>query len=235
MKETNYWIKIKWISKYIIVATHWAWDDINTDLLTEIVARKLWAFAIINNKFFKPTSPLRNVYPDYAEDFNRLPFLIWSNEYDWTRKKKEMNEFYCDLEECVIEAKQYSNCSKAIIIHIHWMRNDWNNWIDIWIWMNFKWRKVKSSSRLNLILWKETLSVKLANDMKDSLNRHLNSFWLFANIWENFNAQYKCFWIQYSKVIENDIFQLEICRELREEHNLDTVTGILGKVILEIF
>ncbi|EKE28956.1 MAG: hypothetical protein ACD_2C00261G0003 [uncultured bacterium (gcode 4)] len=233
--ETNYWTKITWSSKYVIVATHWAWDDINTDILALMLSEKLSASAVINKTYFKHSNSRAKTYPDFVEDFNRLPFIAWSHEYDWSKKKSPMKDFYDDLEFLASWAKKLSDNGKAVIIHLHWMRDNRSEWIDIWIWMNFKWREISLGSKLNLIIWKQTLGYDVALKMRDEFDLCLKSFWLISNIWENFSAQYKCFWIQYSKVIDNDIFQLEISRELRRDNNLRAISEMIGKVISDIF
>lgn len=230
MIQTWYWHKINWKSKYIFVAPHWAWDDINTDKLCELLAINLDWYAIINNKFFKFNNK-HNKDKNLEEDFNRLPYNwdLWA--YQWQSKKPEMKDFWSQIDTYSEEIRKNLSTS-PIIVHIHWMKTNWISQIDIWTWEFYF--KYNENSKIKKILWNTRLSQELAKKLQINLDKKL---WNNQNSTINqlFTWAFKSFGIQYWKTYDIT-FQLEIAYDLRKDiKKLEKTTKIISDSLLLTF
>jgi hypothetical protein len=121
--KTNYGFKQEGLSFFVVVAPHAAGDDLKTSAIARKIADELKAFLVVNKKFKKPEN--KKIKDDYfVEDFNNLRWGAKSQKYFWARKKKEMKEFYKDIDEYSNKARILSPFKKTVVIYIHGMKSD---------------------------------------------------------------------------------------------------------------
>jgi hypothetical protein len=125
MPRTNYGIREKGNSKFVLVTPHAAGDDLRTKELAEEIARILNASMVINEIYVQKTST-RSYQNPYVEDFNNLPWSDAQQIYLWDKRCPEMKEFYEHIKEYTEDARKYGN-GRAIIIYIHGMDDDGTN------------------------------------------------------------------------------------------------------------
>lgn len=106
----------------VIVAPHAVeGDDDHTKEIAEIMAEKLNAFCLINDKFHKPTKDDK----ENSEDFNNLP-PSEEGKYDWSKRVPEMKNFYDTLESYANQANNLreGNNKRCLVLFIHGLKHD---------------------------------------------------------------------------------------------------------------
>lgn len=252
---TNYGIKDKGKSRFIIVAPHAAGDDLRTEELAQSISEKLKAFVIINNKYIKPTNSRAKSIPNLVRDFNKLP--LKKGKYKWGEKKgsKHMKEFYDDIMESVKSIhKSYSK--KAIIVFIHGMK-DGDDEINIDIGFGVKEYKgkllgTKRTKRTDRHpdAGSNTGVVRANRECMENLKKVLSKFDLKIGIGKaeridkygkkiQFAAWSKMNGIQY--FVKNLIkipthsFQLEIASKFRKRNHLEHTSKIISKALKSVY
>ena len=124
--QTEYGAKKQSKSKFVIVATHGAKDDLMTAEIAEEIAKIMSAGFVVNTRYKRIECDLNNI-----------------KDIELNSRK---NRFYRDIDEIAEDAKQYSakehdGCEHAVIVHIHGMKNRGDHGIDIGI--GAKWNKKK--------------------------------------------------------------------------------------------
>ena len=223
--ETSYWYKVKNDSRFIIIATHAAGDDMNTWELWEIISHNLWASLVVNNKFIKRTNSRAKNFPEIVENFNNLPWNPQKMVYEWNNRKPEMKDFFSDIDQLL------ENIEKPIYIHIHWMKN-WNSSeIDVWNWSFFDF-SIKNNSKISKILWQERLpkkaAMKIVNLFQDN--------WIKATCNKMFAWCFKISAMQYFNK-QSYSLQMEFSYSLRKNYEeisrTAEITSIALKSLLE--
>ena len=241
MARTNYGIKEKGKSRFIIVAPHAAGDDLRTGKVTQNIAGQLKASLVINKKYVKRTNSKAGIKP--VRDFNRLPLI--KGVYKWGKKQgsRHMKEFYSDIMDFVKSIHQRKE--KPVIVFIHGMRNGKDK-IKIDIGFGVKEYKGKLLGTRGARKHPDAGSNKgvVRANRKDMINlkKHLNSYDLKIGIGEaerfnkngrrlQFTAWSKLNGTQYFSKdlikIPTYSFQLEIDRSLRNKNKLKNTSKII--------
>lgn len=240
-KRTKYGFKKKGESQFVVIAPHAAGDDLKTGLLARRLAKKLNAFLVVNNKFFKPTNSRAMLKPDQVQDFNKLGWGYKSQKYFWWNKKKPMRAFYSRISKYCNQAKQFSREKKAVAIYLHGTKED-HIGIDIGAGLRglkFKNRFIGSSHSHYHCTGVPTLKINQIKMMKAKLEPLLEQkYGLKVGVGHHFPAWSKRIGIQFHKNCGRDDYamQLEISKFLRQ-HKKDRLflTNLLSKVLKQIF
>ncbi|MBZ9577684.1 hypothetical protein KJA13_01460 [Patescibacteria group bacterium] len=241
MTNTNYGIKKKGASRFIIVAPHAAGDDLRTGKIAEIIAKQLGAFLVVNKKYVKPTNSKAGIKP--VKDFNKLS--IRNEKYVWGNSiaSQHMKEFYDDIQEFVNCAHKFNK--NAVVVYIHGMRNGKDKiGIDIGCGLKYHDNKLKTAKIHPEAGTNTGVRRAKRNHMerlKKILGERLNKYGLKAGIgeakrgkkkfaaWDRRNA------VQLHAGSKNYSFQLEIARSLRNKGKLKNTSEIIAKALKEIY
>lgn len=212
--ETEYGIKHKGRSKYVIVAPHGTTDDEHTDKISRELAKLLDASFVINNRLKRRICNMNN-----TSDLDTNPLK---------------QDFFNDISELALGARNYSERKydgkeHALVMYIHGMKNRTDKGIDIGI--GVKWNKKNKRYegprvhpyardddghllREGVIRSNTLLTVKLRRDLDAQLKQEKNlRAWLGSvyAAWGTHNG------IQRHAGTPDHSMQIEICETLRKD------------------
>jgi hypothetical protein len=116
---TDYGYKVAGRSNFVIVAPHAGGDDLNTNGLARLLARRLHASLVVNRKYFKSTNKKAGGNPAQVEDFNRLSWNNKKQRYSWKNKAPAMEQFFVDIGKYCDAARKVSKEGKAVVLYMH--------------------------------------------------------------------------------------------------------------------
>ncbi|OGY41156.1 MAG: hypothetical protein A2Y67_00990 [Candidatus Buchananbacteria bacterium RBG_13_39_9] len=240
-KRTKYGFKKKGQSPFVIIAPHAAGDDLKTGLIARRLAKKLNAFLVINNKFFKSTNSKAKTKPEFVQDFNKLGWGYKNRKYFWWNKKRPMRAFYSRIAKYCDLAKSYSREKKAVAIYLHGTKE---NEIGIDIGVGIKTKKfndkfIKSSESNYFCSGVPTIEIDQAKELKKLLQSELlKKYGLKVGIGCHFPAWSKRIAVQFHKNCGRDDYaiQLEINKTLRQnKKDRLYLAYLLSEVLKQIF
>lgn len=232
MKKTNYGIKEKGKSGFVIVAPHAAGDDLKTGEIAQSIAKQLKASLVVNEKYVKPTNSKAGVKP--VRDFNRLPFKK-NGKYEWSGKRedKHMKEFYDDIE------KIAKSINKPVIVFIHGMIDRYGIDIDIGCGAKYdkKDGKLKGTEKPDKHPKAgESTGIITANLKKmEELKKFFCDRDQKTDIGRKFAAWSKRNGVQYHTGTPHGSFQLEITSRLRKKNKLNYTSRIIAEALKSIY
>ena len=234
---TGYGFKQEGGTKFIIVAPHAGGDDWKTKRASTLIARELNAYLIVNNKFFKPTSPKSKNFPNNIEDFNKLRWSDKQNKYLWARKKPEMKEFYQDIRAYRRIIKREDG-ETPVAIYIHGIKSK-KIGIDIGVGIKAKNEKKFLDKNKNNGTNSGLITIKISQlkKLKELLNAKMKDRALRVTVGDRHIGWSKCSAIQFHKHRKrNDLaLQLELNRFLRQKKNIKLTSKIISQAIKATF
>ncbi|MCX6740014.1 MAG: hypothetical protein NTZ49_02175 [Candidatus Parcubacteria bacterium] len=240
-KGTRYGLKKEGESRFVIIAPHASGDDLKTGTIAKRLARKLSAFLVINNKYYKPQNVKAKINTDFVEDFNKLTWSNKHNKYLWKKKKRAMKLFFRDIAAFCDQAQIYSKENKAVAVYIHGMKEE-KIGIDIGAgihtWRNknklLQHRKYRDNNNSGLI----TVKMGQLKQFKKLLEEGLKSkFNLPVNIGYKYIGWSKSSAHQFhNHGNRNDYaLQIEINNLLREKENRRFLTNLINRSLKRVF
>ncbi len=223
-------------SKFVVVAPHAARNDKNTGKIAELIAQRLNAFLVINIRFRKKTKFKKN-----EENFNKLS---WNrNQYNWTKKKKEMKDFFDDILSFSKLARGKSKNNKAVIIYIHGLKNTRDIGVDIGAGMKENEKgELRGANEINHLpasgtnTGEERVERETVIKLRNRLNQMLEKRNLRATIgakkaaWSRQNA------VQFHANTPDDSMQFEIVYSLRKnDQNIKFISNIIAETLQEVY
>lgn len=240
-KRTRYGLKKRGESQFVVIAPHAAGDDLKTGLLARRLAKKLNAFLVINNKFFKPTNSKAKIKPEFVEDFNKLGWGFKSKKYFWWNKKRPMRAFYSRIAKYCDLAKEHSQEKRAVAIYLHGTKEA-HIGLDLGVGLKLHKDKNKfegSSSSHYYCSGVPTIKIGQAKKLKFLLEASLRErYGLQVAIGRHFPAWSKRIGIQFHKNCGRDDYavQLEISKILRLHKNDRLyLANLLSQAFKQIF
>lgn len=244
MEETNYGIKKKGVSGFIIVAPHAAGDDLGTEELAQSIAEQLKASLVVNKNYVKPTNSKAGIKP--VRDFNKLSIrnekYVWGNDI----ASRHMKEFYDDISEFMRNIISKPKYERAIIVFIHGMK-DGKNKIDIDIGCGVKYHKGRLEGAKNHPDAGTNTGVFTANrEYIENLKEALSKLGFRIGIGEaercdkngkkiQFVAWDRRNGIQYFTKTKSQSFQLEIAAKLRKRDKLGYTSKVIAQGLVSAY
>jgi len=241
MPRTNYGIKQKGSSKFVIIAPHAAGDDLRTKELAEEIARLLNGLVVVNEEYVQRTST-RSYQNPYVEDFNHLPWSDEQQEYLWDKKHPDMKAFYEHIKEYAKASRKYGE-GRAIIIYIHGMDDDGIN-LGIDIGFGTKCHEGKLKGTLgedghpdaNDNNGEIRASLKDIEKLRALLAEKLNAdYSINVGIGERYTAWSRHNGVQYHYGTPDYSFQLEVSQFLRKPPRIKYTANLIADALKEVY
>ncbi|MBN2052227.1 hypothetical protein JW756_01875 [Candidatus Woesearchaeota archaeon] len=243
MIQTNYGLRSKGSSRFVVVAPHAAGDDLRTKEIAEEIARQLNASLVVNNKYIKPSNSNAEAKPHLVEDFNKLSWSSGQQKYLWSKKHPHMKEFYDHVKEFAEHARSYGD-GRAIVVYIHGAGdNSEKIGIDIGFGAKYHQGRLKGTqgrsdrhpaagnntgvlraNREDIEKLKQTLEERLSDDHN-----------LKVGVGENFAAWSRQDGVQYHAGTSDHSFQLEISSFLRKDANTKYTAKLIADALKAIY
>jgi hypothetical protein len=241
IEQTNYGYKRAGKSRFVIIAPHAAGDDWKTARAARVLAEKMSASLVVNDKYFKETNGSFAGRPqEFACDFNRLCWSQKLGKYLWKRKPSDMKLFYKDIAAYCHEARIFSAEEKAVAVYVHGMR-DKEIGVDLGVGLRAKndgnkfinqWERPENNSGVI------TIRISQLKKLKAALQKKLKTDYnLTVSVGRKYIGWSSRSAIQFHKHEGRSDFalQIEINRRLRRLKNIGAIAELLGETLSEVF